>query len=191
MNDNSVLDCQWGIYSDYWWTYYVDELFDSSLTPEEYQRERPLLEVPPEERLNLVDLRDTLVEQRILLGEYIESPPIGNFSFTVKKTIAEGGSKIVGLSVGGVTLQYCDCIANTISIYGRGKYYETTDSFEYPVTLTVQQEEDLLHFYANGRYIHTLETVSLESDRFFSINTGLRFDDAGPYPRFDVEIYAW
>jgi len=192
MNDNGALDCQWGIYSSLWWKYYVDELFDASLTPEEYQPPRPFREVPREDRLSLVDLRDTLVEQRILLEDYIAAAPAENFSFTVRKTVAEGGSTTLGIRVGEITFQYCDCTAGTISIYGRNKqFYDTSDPFENPVTLTIQRVDELLYFYANDRYIHTLEAVPLEGERFFGVNTGQRFDDAGPYPRFDVEIYAW
>ena len=195
MNDNSALDCQSDIYSVHWWKYFVDELFDPSLTPEEYQPIRPMHEVAPEDRLTLVNIEGWVVEDRVRSEEIMTTLPSGNFSFTVKKTAAESGRAGFSILVGRTRLQYCDCVVSTAISSSDGRshddHYVAREVFEAPVSLTIQREGGLLYFYLNGKYAHSLEFESIGELLNFSFSNGRRLSDEAPLPSFDVEIYEW
>jgi hypothetical protein len=193
MNDNGEVSCELNLNSDLWWNYLVNEMFDDTLTPADAWPNVPYVQnLPPESEL-VWEQRDTVMDYSFgLPGFSLETLAGNGFSITLEKA-EDGGRESfgIGIGIGGLTVQYCNCQVASFKVRGRDNQslFIGNLKVEWPARIQVQRFGDDIHLYLNDVYLFTTDASEIgDGDDLRVLD---RSRQEVPTETMSLEVWAW
>ena len=159
--------CSFNYYSEKWWSYYLDELFDSKIQIpywyKEYMDYNSAL--PINTILNIDSTLNYLEINNLDLSQY------PNYSIDFKFNNHDTKNTFVEFYLGNIGLSDCDiCTGPNVNIHSdipNRNFFTSLDGeikFNNDIKLTIRKIGDELYFYVNERFIHTIEDSLRKGD---------------------------
>ena len=166
--------CALNLYSEKWWSYYLDELFEvNTLLPDWYRLYDNYQDVT---FLTTVLELDTATTRFELDSIALVLPDNFNIDFEFDDWNTE--ENLVKIYLGNIGFGQCDRCSGTnvrISSYnGHASYYSNQDGniqFDDHIKLTIRKIADQLIFYVNERFVHTFESDLWSKESTISTNS--------------------
>ena len=159
--------CSINYASDYWRTFYLDELFDPGTPlPEWYEHNNSYTDAYLAYN-HFTDIQDTLSE---LLD-------ITTFRFSQKDTFlfdiyfdnSLAGEPAVALFLGNLTFSHCDACPGSktnLALDNKIIYYSPDITTHADIKLSVFRQHDVVSFYVNEIFVHVMEYALIDGNRF-------------------------
>lgn len=153
-------NCSFNYYSQKWWSYYLDELFESNIQiPYWYTEYEDYNSVTTVNTILIIDSTLNILELNGLdLSLY------SNFSIDFKFYNYSTKNTFVEFYLGNIGFSDCDiCSGPNVNIFSDtpNRNFFTSDEgkikFNYDIKLTIRKISEELYFYVNERFIHTIE----------------------------------
>ncbi len=153
-------NCSFNYYSDKWWSYYIDELFNPNIQIPNWYREY-------EDYNSAIPINTILSIDSTLNYLEINSLDLAlypNFSIDFKFNNHGTKNTFVEFFLGNIGFSDCDiCTGPNVYIYSDKpdrSFFASLDGeikFNNDIKLTIRKIGDELYFYVNERFIHTIE----------------------------------
>lgn len=166
--------CSMNLYAESWRAYYLDELFDSGNTLQnwyldnlEYQSSIPGIRP-------VIQIEDTLAERIIIDTLDLSLSP--NFLVELEFENWQTEQNVVLFSLGDLLFSNCNiCAVSNVDIRTQGgqkNYFSCDLSFESNIKLSMIRKEDMISFFVNEVFVHTMDYSVINGSRIETI----RFD---------------
>lgn len=159
--------CSINYYSDYWRTYYLDELFDPTTPlPTWYLRNNEYSKAFMNYS-HVLEIKDTLAEMlNITTFRFSQRD---TFLFDIFFDDQAAGAPSVALFIGNLTFSHCDgCPGSKTNLALNNKIIYTSPDIttHSDIKLSVFRQHDMVSFYVNEYFVHAMEYSLIEGNWF-------------------------
>jgi len=159
-------DCSFNLYSDYWRTYYLDELFDESTTLPEWYLSNQDIANAGFSFIDSVVINDTIAEMLEINTIRFSQCDTFLLEFEFNNTNTE--ERIIFFNLGNLRFTHCnECALTKTSLQlGNTRIYATSDiALNTDVKFSIIRNKDVISFFVNEYFVHAMEYAIIDGNR--------------------------
>lgn len=165
--------CSINYYSDYWRTYYLDELFDPTTALPAWYRQNNEYSKSFINYNHVQEIKDTLAD--ILDITTFRFSQRDTFLFDIHFDNQAAGEPSVALFIGNLTFSHCDACPGSktnLALNNKIVYSSPDITTHTDIKLSVFKQHDIVSFYVNEYFIHAMEYSLIEGNWFRTTSFG-------------------